>query len=96
MATREERLTQNQKLFRVANERLRERVSELDTDEAPIPFLCECADDACLGRVELAPSRYQEVREHENRYMILPDHLMVEGERVIEDNGHFHVVEKES
>ena len=30
-----------------------------------------------------------------NRYVIVPGHATIEGENVVEDNGHFHVVEKE-
>jgi hypothetical protein len=96
MATREARSTQNQELFRTANERLEGRVQEYGRDGAPIPFLCECADEACLGRVELTIVQYQGVRTHPKRFAILPGHPRVEGEEIVEDNGHFHVVEKEA
>lgn len=93
---RAERLTENQKLFRAANERLAERAEEYNRDGEPIPFLCECADDGCLGRVDLTPSQYQEVRAQRDRYVILRDHPTIERERVVEDNGQFQIVEKEA
>jgi hypothetical protein len=86
---------ENQGLFRIANERLAERVREFDRDEFPIPFLCECADDACLGRIDLVRSRYEEIRSEPNRYVVLPGHAMIETERVVEDSGDFHVIERE-
>jgi hypothetical protein len=95
VATREQRGTQNQELFRTANERLEDRVHEYGRDDIPIPFLCECADDACLGRVELTIVQYGAVRTHPNRFVTLPGPPRVEGEKIVEDNGHFHIVEKE-
>jgi hypothetical protein len=95
VATREQRSTENQELFRTANDRLEDRVHEYGRDGAAIPFLCECADGACLGRVELTIVQYDVVRTHPKRFVILPGHPRVEGEEIIEDHGHFHVVEKE-
>jgi hypothetical protein len=94
MAVRDQKLAENQRLFRTANERLVERVDELNFDGASIPFLCECADADCLGRVDLTFSQYRGVRSESDRYVILPEHATIEGERVVEDNGHFHVVRK--
>jgi hypothetical protein len=92
---REERLTQAQALFRTANERLLERAEDYVEDGASIPFLCECADEACLGRIELTMAQYRGVRAERNRYLILPGHPRIEREHVVEDNGHFQIVEKE-
>jgi hypothetical protein len=91
---REERLRENQALFRTANERLRELVQDFIADETSIPFLCECADEACLGRVELTTAQYQDVRTRRNRYVVLPGHTGLEREEVVEDEGHYQVVER--
>jgi hypothetical protein len=85
----------NQELFRLANERLDERVRNLDHDASFIAFVCECADERCLGRVHLTAHEYDDIRSKANRYVILPGHPTVEGESVVEDNRHYHVVEKE-
>jgi hypothetical protein len=95
MKAREDKRARNQELFRRANERLDERVRDLDVEPSFIPFICECADDRCLGRVHLTDEVYEDVRAKPNRYVIVPGHATVEGEKVVEDNGHFHVVEKE-
>jgi hypothetical protein len=94
--TRDERMEENQKLFRRANEKLDERVAGLELDSRRIPFLCECADLECLGRVDLFPSEYGEVRARSNRYAVLPGHTLSEDERVTADRGHFHIAEKGS
>ena len=96
MAVRDQKLAENQRLFRSANNRLVERVDDLNFDGASIPFLCECADPECLGRVDLTVPQYQAVRSDSERYVILPGHATIEGERVVEDNGHFHVVSKDA
>jgi hypothetical protein len=92
---REESREANQRLFRTANDRLEERGEEYGISGS-IPFLCECAEVECLGQIDLSLAEYERVRAKPNRFVILPGHSMVEGERVIEDKGRFHMVEKEA
>ncbi len=94
MRTRDERRGENQERFRLANERLDSAVGEAVDDAALIPFLCECADDMCLDRAELTQPEYEDVRSGTNRFLIIPGHLTVAGERVVGDYGRFAVVEK--
>jgi hypothetical protein len=44
-----------------ANERLRAAVAPLPAT-TPVPFLCECSDPECLGRVEMTLDEYGETR----------------------------------
>jgi hypothetical protein len=46
---------------RAANERLRAAVAPLPKT-TPVPFLCECSDPECLGRVEMTLDEYGEKR----------------------------------
>ena len=87
-------MTENQELFRKANERFGQRVEEYSHDGVSAPFLCECADEACLGRVELTLAQYEEIRQQRHRYVILPGHPTIEGERMVDDRGEFQIVEK--
>jgi hypothetical protein len=96
MGVRHERLAEHQKLFRLANERLDQRTAAYGRDGALVPFLCECADDACFGRVELTHRQYREIRSHPDRYVIQPGHPIVEQERIIEEHDSFQIVEKGS
>jgi hypothetical protein len=60
--------------------------------EQLIPFLCECADDACLGRVGMNLADYDD--SDRDRYAILRDHAMTDGEHVIEQRPLYDVVSK--
>jgi hypothetical protein len=95
MVEPEERLRQNRALFRRANDRLRERVQEFPEEVPAIPFLCECVDETCLGRIDLTIAQYEDVRAVPHRYVVLPGHAGPERELVVEDRGDFHVVEKD-
>jgi hypothetical protein len=64
--------------------------------QVPVPFLCECADFDCLGRVEASLLEYQEVHQGEDRYFILPGHRRIEGEEILSENGRYEVVSKAS
>jgi hypothetical protein len=94
MATREQRLAQNQENFRDANKRLGEVVSRAELDVNIIPFLCECADEFCLDRIELSLSQYEDAHVLPDSYVILPGHPRIEGEEVLEHLGTFLVVQK--
>jgi hypothetical protein len=66
----------------------------MDSGE-PVPFLCECMDDTCMGRrVDLTLEEYGVIRRHENRFVIMRDHPTLPRERVVQENGSYQVVEK--
>jgi hypothetical protein len=95
MATRDDRLEENQRVFRVVNERMRTSASSAGvTDYKPIPFLCECADGACLGRLEATMEQFERAHLDPDQYVILPGHATVEGEEIVELNEGFHTVRK--
>jgi hypothetical protein len=94
MTLREERMVENEKLFRTANERLRTHVEKTAAPDGRIPFLCECTDDTCMARVELNRAEYTRVRADENHFVIAPAHPMMESERIVAQNERFWIVEK--
>jgi hypothetical protein len=87
------RLVESQNLFRTANDRLGERVQKYGSENA-VPFLCECPDADCLGRVDLTLAQYAQVRANPDRFVILPGHQLTEGERIVEDGYDFQVVQR--
>jgi uncharacterized protein with GYD domain len=91
--SREERLAENQRAFRLGNERLRGVLETMGSSE-PVPFLCECMDDTCMARVDLTLEEYGVIRSHENRFLIVRDHPTLPHERVVDENGVYQVVEK--
>jgi hypothetical protein len=57
-------------------------------------FVCECSDVSCVDPIRLSPSEYADIRAHPTRFFVTPDHEDEKIERVVEQNGHFLVVEK--
>ena len=87
---------QSQGEFRYANTRL---VQALDgSNAAPdgqlIPFLCECADEMCLDSIRITVDRYESIHLDVRDYVILPGHLRIAGEEILEENGFYEVVKK--
>ena len=91
---REARLVENQERFRDLNERLETAVEDVVATEGRVSFLCECADDDCLGSVSLTLSEYDKIRAVENRFFMLPGHKVAAGEEIVEEHNGFHVTQK--
>jgi hypothetical protein len=86
---RQARRKENQEVFRSANERLSGAVGERIASAEPVPFLCECADEECMGRVELTLDEYRELRSHARHFVMLHDHARTPGEHIVEErDGH--------
>ena len=56
-----ERIARNDAIFRDANEGISDAAEEFDIS-GNIPFLCECADEACREIVPLTRDEYRKVR----------------------------------
>jgi hypothetical protein len=93
--SREDRLVENEKLFRTANERLRERAEALVRPGQSIPFLCECIDETCMVRLDLTVDEYEETRADDEQFVIAPGHPRLEGERIVAERDGFVIVSKE-
>jgi hypothetical protein len=92
--TRQTRREQNQKLFRMGNERLRLAVPDQAETNGRIPFLCECADEFCNGRVELRLEDWEQVARRPKHYVMVAGHPQSEGERVVGMVDGYDVVRK--
>ena len=95
MASRHERLVENQQSFRYANERLQELVGHAAVDGRLIPFLCECSENSCLGRIEATLDDYEDAHFTRDDYFILRGHIRVTGEEIIGERDGYEVVRKE-
>lgn len=94
MGSRDEKVAENQALFREMNARL---ASWEERREAPTErhlFFCECGERACHERVCLTIGEYASVREHPMRFAVLPGHVRPEIERAVEEHERYVVVEK--
>ena len=76
----------NEATFRLANERIEQKVAELGLGESPTPYLCECEEPTCTKVVELTREEYESVRAHAKRFLMVAGHQESE-DRVIEDVG---------
>jgi hypothetical protein len=94
VASRHERLIANQEAFRSANERLQAIVEDAATADRLIPFICECADDDCLGRIEMTGAEYDEVHADRDSYSVLHGHPRMDGEVVVEQRALYDIVSK--
>ena len=92
-ASKRGRLTQGE--VRYANSRFLAVVNGSATQDGQlIPFLCECAEDDCRGRIEITAWRYEDIHAHANQYVILPGHTRIAGEEIVEENSYYEIVKK--
>jgi tetrahydromethanopterin S-methyltransferase subunit G len=91
---RADRAAQNEAVFRRVNERLEEvnEAFQVATDNAE--FVCECARIECAERVQMTLSKYEALRRDPTHFIVKPDHVLPEEERVVERQAQYVVVEK--
>ena len=91
---REQRLAENEAMFRTANERMAEW-EEHHINEAEELYFCECADPECRQKVPLQRSDYEQVRANPCHFFIAPGHEIPDVETVIETRQEWVVIEKD-
>ena len=84
---------ENEATFRLANERLSQKASELELGDQLTPYLCECEDERCTKVVELSRDEYEEVRAHPRRFVMVRGHQKAD-EQVVRERSRYAVVEK--
>jgi hypothetical protein len=87
-----EKRARTEALFRDVNERIAESAQRFEADSTQ--FVCECADPNCTHRLEASLDDYEDVRADGATFMLAPGHAHDDIERVVEDRGGFHIVEK--
>jgi hypothetical protein len=94
MAARHTRREQNQLTFRRGNEALRDVVESRVPEQTLVPFLCECADDGCLGRVEVTLDEWERVVASPNHFLMIAGHQRSEREWVVDTLREYEVARK--
>ena len=94
MNGRDERKEQNQRIFRAANERMQEMIDGEVPHGTMIPFLCECADDTCLGRINMDAYDYEGIHVDRDLYIVLRDHPTIDGEEIVGQEDGYDIVSK--
>ena len=90
MAIRDDRVVDNQRTFRSASDRLQDIV--IVEEQRLVPFLCECADPACTGRVHATVAEFGAAHGELGGSFLRPGHSRVAGEKVLSREGRFDVV----
>jgi hypothetical protein len=93
MATREERMAENESIFREVNERVAEVSERFKLEQ--VSAVCECANTGCLERFELSRSDYEGIRSSSSsRFAVIPGHEKPEVETVIDRREGYLIVQK--
>jgi hypothetical protein len=88
------RIEENEKLFREVNERVAQM--QVGAQSSPDPeWVCECGDETCFEKVTVPLAEYQEVRSHDNWFVLKPMHEKTDVERVVRNRDGYVVVEKD-
>jgi hypothetical protein len=90
---REERLANNEALFRAANERMADWEERHATPGKEL-YLCECADPECREKLALTREQYEHVRIDSRHFAVLGGHEVPDVEVVIEKIDDWVIVEK--
>jgi hypothetical protein len=93
MDEREQRLAQNEVLFREVNERVETLAHQLGPN-VPYEFLCECANADCTFRLTLPLKAYESVRADPQQFVVLPLHYTPEVEDLVLKEDAYWVVRK--
>jgi hypothetical protein len=89
---REERLALNEAANRAINE-VREPANPPTADSA-FKVVCECTEPDCNRTFEVTVAEYESVRNDPRRFMVVPEHVLVDIEDVVERFEDFVVVLK--
>jgi hypothetical protein len=93
MDEREQRMTQNETLFREVNERVEAIAHDLGGG-VPYEFLCECANADCTFRLRLPIEVYEHVRSDPRQFVVLPLHYTPEIEDLVAEEDGYWIVRK--
>jgi hypothetical protein len=94
MSSRDVSREQNQRMSRAANERMQEIIDGQVPYGTVIPFLCECADTECRGRINMDASDYEGIHIDRDLFIVLRDHQTIDGQSVVGQEDGYDIVSK--
>ena len=90
---REQRMAENEALFREVNERVEAVAHRLGPD-VPYEFVCECANADCTFKVSIPTGTYETVRADPRQFVVLPLHYTPEIEELVLKEDAYWIVRK--
>jgi hypothetical protein len=93
---RETRAVMNQSLFREINERVKDLNSGFSMVLPIGDWICECANDTCVERIEMSADEYEAVRRDGARFFVAPsdEHVLAHSQRIAERHDKYWILEK--
>lgn len=87
------RFRENEETFARANDEIQATAERYHFDQL-VPFLCECAEPACLETIRLSIEDYRKARDGGGGFILLPGHDDPHVERVVSRRSGYVLVEK--
>ena len=94
MSSREERIGLNEAVFREVNERIEDLAEAFDLKTQPLDLICECGDGACVERLSMTRTEYEELRSDAHQFAVHPGHEFPDVESVVARQKGYDVVVK--
>jgi hypothetical protein len=95
MDEREQRVAENELLFRHVNEQIRTLDARLGVAGPELQgFVCECGNPQCTERVELTAEEYEQAHAEPASFVVVDGHEDPCVETVVERSERFSVVRK--
>ena len=93
---RQARAAKNQSLFRVINERILDLNDAFSGVTESGEWVCECANEACIERVQMSAPEYEAIRAEARRFFVAPsdDHVWPDVETIVDRQARYWIVEK--
>jgi hypothetical protein len=63
-------------------------------EQAPVPFVCECADPACARALSMTVEEYERAVAPDDQFVVIAGHQDPRVERVVETHETYLVVSK--
>ncbi len=107
ISTAERRQIENEMIFRRKNEKVGDALGALDAmniedghpelirdEDLLLHFKCECSDEACVEKIAIKLSTYQEIHIDRDTFIIKLEHQVDPIEKVISTGPEYSVVKK--
>ena len=97
MGDREDRIAQNEAVFRLMNERTLEVLDEMgapDDERRPLDIVCECGSAACTSTLSVTVDDYERARSDSRWFIVGRGHEIPDVETVIDERDAYLLVEK--
>jgi endonuclease I len=92
------KLVENEKQFQAHNKRLAASMSRLAPTGLPEDFIlelfCECANKACLEKIQIAYQTYAEIANKPRAFAVKPEHYLPEFEKLEQKHSGFWTIIK--